>query len=216
MKPVLIDSKTLALVHVASDDPTRDVINGIHVTQDYAEATDGRKLIRLNNAKLPCADDFPEVAGVPDGLADSGVVIRTELAKDLAKDIPKKVQLPVQGTARIASEVIGEGIDATRRVVATTIKNLSSPLTRKADDPTDEHRTYPNCDVVLEGLPSEPKAVIALSPKHLKDICEFAIKAEIDSLKFAVADELSPVKITGTTKSDERECIIALMPMRLS
>lgn len=194
MKAKLID-KANDIGGFSSSDETREVLRGVHFTENFTEATDGRVIIRVPYPAQH-VDDHP-VKG-SDKLGD--VIVPSEAIKRALGDAHKNSRLPVLETVRVSND--GDGC------VVLGATDLDTEVRSRV-----RVGQYPNTDTVIPS--GEFKTTILLSPDYLGAICAYASE-HIRSgygLKIETNGPVDPVKITFPLK-DGRGVLVVLMPMR--
>ena len=186
---MLLKKSQLQIVGVASDDPTRFVLNGIHVIDDgktcRLQATDGK--ICLESEFTPLAEaDFPPFPDAPpeDSKIKSGV-IRSETVQAILKVIPKKSRLPGLNTARVYFTKSNQGMALTNDLENSSIMpfNLIDGIF-----PTIEH-TIPKKSAV--------KLSVALGLPVLKKLILTLEKMEVTYLELGFIDDKAPILVTA-------------------
>ena len=198
---MLVNKVNLEIERFASKDSTRP-LQGVQVTGEYTEATDGKKLVRVS---LPCheAADFPHIEGVDPAAAASGILPK-DVAKATAKRLPKRNAIPIIQNAAVSTD------DKGAFQVATT--DLSAPSVTSSR-PIDG--TWPNTDQILKQ--PEPSLVIGFNGVLLAEVLKWmgtnaSGLNNMVKLSFTTAD--SPVKLSAVTK-DGQEITGLVMPLRL-
>lgn len=185
-----INKTTLAVAQAASTDPDRAVLNGVHFTKEYIEATNGRLLIRAKRETWD-ADELPTDLT---GDSPDEVIVPTKAIKAGVKGI-KKSSLPVLRNAYL----LDDGIKS------TDIGSVSSVSYKEIEG------RYPNTSMVI---PEEGPLNMALSLDILERIVKAAKLVGAFSVDFHFTDEMTPV--TFKMKSDSEEMLMGIaMPLRV-
>jgi hypothetical protein len=230
---MLLDKRSFAVVHAASTDETRLVLNGVLIGPDGSTvATDGHILAEIS----PCTEfdeaDFPMREGAapawtPEG---EGVVVPAEVCKKAAK-LPskKKFHLPILNAIQLCKN--GNGPE----FMATDLDTESRAAFRPLEGP------FPNYRQVIPRNLDEAKIRIGFSvavlEKAIKIAKEFSEDAPQNTtmefflfdpkkavvvkvrtgwqhrgLQFVIAPDVEP---EGGAVQNDRTCDIVTMPMRL-
>src|SRR3954469_16120118 len=83
----MLNRHNLSVVEMASKDASRFGLNGVHVTPEFSEASDGHCAIRV--ARLPQADTYVPVCG-EEPVAEQNFMLPLAEAKQALKAIPVK------------------------------------------------------------------------------------------------------------------------------
>jgi len=177
--------------------------DGVHVTNDYTEVTNGHYVVRVSTPKdgKKLVEEFPFGIGKkPVELEKNGCIISSKFAKAVSDAIPKKPTLPVlENTVTVESakddiEFAVTDLDVTRFLRG-----------RKVDS------KFPDIDAAIPKQNSEH--VVSVNPDYLIKILQQFKKMKIETVRFDFYDENQPIKITG--KDDkEQECFALLMQMK--
>lgn len=209
--PVLLDA-ACNVAAFASTDPKRYVINGVHVTREYAEATDGKMLIRVPLPKTDPAEFPPTTA--PSEFAPGQILLVKPLLEALksAKDAGRSCPLPICAMVRLSSSpAVGEK-PAKLHLTTSDIDNERTIVVKPIEG------SYPN---VNQAIPTaEPKFSITLSADLLAEIAKYAIahgqsdKHDNHGIRFDFLDSTDPVRFS-INLPDGRKTTGVLMPMRM-
>lgn len=200
--PAQLIDKANDISAFASDEPSRCVIQGIHLDRRFTEATDGKIMIRVPYVTTP-ATEYPAIDRVSDELTDS--IVNVKAFTDAIKAAPKSKNLPVLQTVRLSSNAKGDKVQ-----LATTDLDDARVVESKRIE-----GKYPNTDAVWPEQPDGKS--ICLSGELLKRIADYAIKHGKDDapIRLTMTDEFSPVTF-AIKLEDGREAKGVLMPMRMS
>ena len=177
--------------------------NGVHVTNDYTEVTNGHYVVRISTPKdgKKMVGEFPLLNGKkPVELNDGGCVISSKFAKAVSDAIPKKPARSV-----LENTVTVEAAKDDIEFAVTDLDVTRFLRGRKVDD------KFPDIDAVIPKQNSEH--VVSINPDYLIKILQQFKKMKIETVRFDFYDENQPIKITG--KDDkEQECFALLMQMK--
>ena len=202
MKNRLLGREVLALTKIVDKDGgyNREGLTFVHIGKDYAEATDGRLLV-----KVPVKVDdgeFPEINGIEETSED--VLIPAETLKKAFAQAPKNAALPI-----LNNVMLGKRGDK-NVLVATDLESTS-----EIEIPhTDEH--FPDTETVLT-FPEKGHLQVRLSEKVLQNLLDFMKvagkdKKKIYSINFTFYNGDGAVKIRAGL--DDGEAVGAMMPMK--
>lgn len=169
---MLLNKHNLKLVAVASEDELRPALQGLHVTDEHTEATDGHILFRMSLPSYVKDDDFPKVKGFEVKKSDGAdFTIPTDAAVQLSESLPTKSAMPILGYVQIDPAVEG-GVAKYIRVATTDTDVERINRIRLIDVP------YPKTDNLFST--DEPAFRIKFNPallaKALKVAAEFQDK----------------------------------------
>lgn len=202
----------------ASSDPSRYVLNGVHVDVELGcvEASDGRILMRAP-LERDAAKDFPPLgAGVVELGANSIVPIKAWQAA--MRRIPK-AHLPILESVVLSQPVDGEGKPEMDAVPAEPVRKVC--LTTNDLDCQQDAKikvvagAFPHTSQVI---PTDaPTLRIAFDPELLGRICAYATKHSPEgkaAITLEFTDNLSPMR-AWINLPEGRRAYAVLMPMRL-
>jgi len=210
--PVFLDA-ACDVSAFTSDDPSRFIIQGAHLTEKHIEATNGAMLIRV---PLPSVDtsNFPDTTA-PDTFSPDQIMPVKPLLEALKNTKTKSIH-PACSLVRVAS--IPEVENKRPKLILSTT-DLENERTITA---TPIPGTYPNIDAVMPKR--ENKLSITLSADLLLEVAKYAIAHGVlvgkhkhtqgHPIRFDFVDDLSPAEFT--VKLSEDRCVTGLvLPMRM-
>lgn len=206
MKPVLLDA-ACDVGDFASGDPTRYGINGVHVTANGVEATDGRIALRVPFSLID-SENFPPIAGTSNERVDANIPL-APLREALKQAAKGKSSIPALNMVRFSTTAAGD-----KAQLATTDLDNERVINAKVID-----GQFPKIDQVWPT--EEPSLSICLSAELLVKICAWSVKhGQTDSegntsIRFDFIDNLSCVRFSVRLE-DGRDAKGVLMPMRMS
>lgn len=182
----------------ASRDPSRYVIQGVHVDakRRLVEATDGRMFVRVPVAER--ADEFPSVADKRE-TSESAIVPVAALKKALG-NVPARTTLPVIAHVRFSAATANGDGTPKATMTASDLDTEQAVTTRTIEG------KYPNLDNAIPTV--EPRLSIALASGLLRRLCEYAGKHGVPGegtvdgtiIRFEFVDEMSPVRASFDVK----------------
>jgi len=214
---ILVHASALAgAAVIASSEPTRPQLNGVHVNaQGWVTATDGHALIEIGppaSSQAALVADYP----LPDGghgedINGAGIIVPSAAAVAGAKSAPKAKG--VHDGLRDRVLVIARGVQA-GELWSTDLDARRSERFRAIDGP------YP--DVVQVRPKGKPALAIGLSLSLLKRVVTALERSGVtangcgdgDVVRFEFREPLGAVAFSATTH-DERAVRGLIMPMRL-
>lgn len=200
----LINEKLLAVKAAASNDPTRYVLNGVHVEEIEgnkvrAVATDGR-ILAVTEGTAGEPDDFPRVPAIdhaPNG--KTAAIIPTDAINKAIRSIPKgKRTLAVIKTAAL---VMGESA----ATFVTTDLETATPVTSRVID-----GQFPNWRQCMPK--TAPVVRSTVSPAYLRAVADMVEKFGADSVEVSLWDSVNPVRFRANNGGDILR--VVLMPMK--
>ncbi|MDP1813221.1 MAG: hypothetical protein Q8K92_02110, partial [Leadbetterella sp.] len=100
-KKLLLNKSSLDVVEFASKEQNRyPAIKGLHITENFVEATNGQILIRLSHPKFADPDDFPVTPGEP--FDEINFILLNESLKGIK--VPTKIHLPILSNVCLSKE----------------------------------------------------------------------------------------------------------------
>lgn len=207
--PVFLDA-ACNIAAFASTEPSRYVINGIHITRDYAEATDGRMLIRV---PLPAVDveSFPPTSAPTEFTGNQILPVKPlQEALRSAKEAGRAASLPICSMIRISSSPAAGEKPGKLHLTTNDLENERTIAAKPIDG------DYPNVDQVIPT--ADPTFSITLSADLLIEIAKYAIAhndREHHPVRLDFLDNTDPVRFS-IQLPDSRKATGVLMPMRMS
>jgi len=201
---MFIDKKSLSVIHCASNDATRPMLNGIHFIKDddlnAAVATDGKILAIVDNPQ-------------PDPMEHSKKVKYKQPFTLDSKDV-KQLANTVKEAAREAPYPIGKNLAVQQKYNRITFQGIyDSELTLTAI-----RGKYPNFKQVIPKKRKKPvyvklgRKVLESLVKTLKAFDAPSIMLEIET--DGATSRCPYVPIVGKATSEDRTLNVVLMPIR--
>lgn len=129
-----------AAATLASTDPSRPALNGVHVQGGRAEVTDGHQLVRFHPNGFK-AEEFPNPEGGLTPLPpEAGVILSRDAIKHAVAATAKSHTLPILHCVMVAAGLPGSG---RVQLVATDLSNTHRGETLPVEGP------YPNVAQVI-------------------------------------------------------------------
>lgn len=150
----------------ASKDETRSNVTRVHLTNEYAEATNGHILMRVPKSEIDPAD-FPQKDGVALGnpLPPDGVLLDPEAIKRVQAARPKRSAIPILDYLAVG-HVNGSQNEAI--LTATDLETVSAARVPQTGT------RFPDADKVIPS--TEGRIYINVNAHYLKALAEYAIK----------------------------------------
>ena len=196
----LLGREVLALIGFVKKET--EILSKVHITRDFAEATDGRILLRV-----PLQEDtekeFPSVGDID--LNDEDILVPAESLKKVFANAPKNAVLP------ILSKVLIGRKNGKVVLVSTDLENESRIEIAMSDD------NFADTDKVME-FP-EGGLKICISVELLEKVVDFVRKSNkkkadsIQKINFTFHGSNEPVRIQIPLEQGEATGV--LMPIKL-
>lgn len=190
----------------------RYIANGIHLTKDYTEVTNGHYLIRVNvpfkGESKEKIEHYPSLEGKEiktDFPLDQSVIVDFETAKDIEKAIPKHKTLDILNHAIIST-------DSNDKETEFITYDL---VRQKSIKSVNSGGRYPNTEAVLKPSEESNKTlIIGVNPEYLMKLGQQFKKMGCKNMKLEFQDKDHAIRISAIT--DEQQDVIALlMPMKI-
>ncbi|MCL6578016.1 MAG: hypothetical protein K6T73_01335 [Candidatus Bathyarchaeota archaeon] len=203
-KKLLLNQYSLNLVTFARSDENLSHLDGIHVINEYTEATDGYILVRLTNPNLD-PNEFPETPGYG---------FEEKINYILPKDDLKNVKPVKKSSYSILSHVC---LSHENGMVLLSTTDLSSMQTVKVR-PTDAQ--YPETENVIDNSIEDPNdkswIKFSLDAHLLKKLCDYVSKTSknLAPITFWVKDGESALQFKFRISETAQEGRGIIMPCR--
>lgn len=201
--PVLISRAQLGLTMLTGDDEYAPPMQAIHVTPTYAEATNGRALLRVPHDELPVAE-FPDCDGKGKDLDESMLVLPNTLDKAF-KNTDNRSSLPILAYVHLGQDEKGNVVAS-----ATDLETSVNIRQRKIEG------KFPD----TASLMNEPRKpyCFTLSAQVLQDVVSWACKygdKKIAGIRFFADESTKSIQIEITSQ-DVHHVIASglIMPIR--
>ena len=198
-KRILLTQESLDVATFAAKNQYEHVLNTLHITDDYVEATDSYLVVRLHHTDYN-PDCFPETPG--ESFTDkTDFLVRSEDVKKIT--IPKGTQYPTLAHACLTRE---------NETVLSHTTDLASMQTVRLKPVQKE---YPNTDGFFE--PREGEVSFTVDARLLKPLLDYVIRFTKRSHKcpitFYVLGDLEPIRFSFELPNGQSGGG-AVMPMR--
>lgn len=201
-----VDRQTAKLLKVTSKDASRRMLQGVHMTPDYAEATDGHILARVPHPSCATPDEAPANWQPMAAEAPAGQVIHADSLADLARALPKKERIPLLTLA-----AVGRAAEGGPLIGVTGLAIEERRLTLEVIE-----GTFPNAVSIWPQ--GEVKFRVALNPRLLRVLAELGENDAGTSVVFnlrSLDDHTQPIEFAINGSYDRRPITGLVMPMRL-
>lgn len=173
----LLGKEVLSLTRFVSKEDSRYALTKIRVHKDFAEATDGKVIMRVPLSSE--TGDFPK--NTVQNLNGDDVLISAKTLEKVFANVPKKPAVPVLGYVLLGKE------NGNFQLVANDLDSEHKISFRK------DEAEYPDTDKVM------PKNVnglkISISGNYLKRVAEYACKHGVDGdvINFTFTNPQDPI-----------------------
>jgi len=197
----VLNKFSLDLILLA-DNKSYHYLDGLHVTSEFTEVTNGHYAMRISNAKIH-SDDYP--LG-PNGekiyTKPIDILISTDVVKKLQKGIPTKMSIPILQNAVPGSNTKDDG--STVEFIMFDLVAWSPVIFRPAD------QKYPDIDKVIpEG---QPEMEIGFDPDYMIKICQQFKKNDVRTVKLSLYGAEKSMKMEGRNSDTDQDLLVILMP----
>ena len=182
-------------------------LNGIHVTSEFTEVTNGSYAMRIDNVKID-PDDYPNG---PNGekiyTEEIDAMISDDVAKRIQKSIPgiRSASLPI-----LQNAVPGQNIkkDGTNMELITYDLEVWNPINFR---PIEER--YPNIDAVFPKDKSEME--LGFNPDFMIRLCQQFKKNGVKVVKLSLYNANCAMQLEGKNSDTDQEIKALLMPCKV-
>ena len=156
-----INKNNLLVSKVASKDDKREGLKSIRFTQNYTEATDGHRLVRITYPEQIKQDQLPTNIKTEDVQEIKEFIIPATSTKDI-----KFYKGPLDFMDQAFVNVGATNANGSANFISTDLESTSSPEIKKVDS------QWPDTDKVWpEGTPIFE---VAVNAQYLEDLCNIA------------------------------------------
>lgn len=185
----------------------RYYLNGIHITEDFTEVTNGHYLMRVDSVKKSEHDELPEREGLKPVKDEINCTIGAKVSKEIEKAIPiyRKVStLPILRH----SWIVQNGAESSQ------VKFMTTDLTEDRVITADKiEGRYPSSDKVLADAKKEKVvAEISFNSEYMMKLCEQFKKAEIKKITLTIRGETKAMELKGENVDEQQKIVALLMP----
>jgi len=161
----MIFNKTNFRIHSLAEKEARYYLNGIHVTPDYTEVTNGHYLIRVDapykGKRKEALKDCPIVNEQSPIEKECEFVIPADTAKEIEKNIPKERSLTQLNNAWVV-----EDKEETATFVTTDLETTKPVTFRKVDE------KFPRTDAIIDDVSKKAPITIGFNAEYMMKICQ--------------------------------------------
>lgn len=187
----------------------RYYLNGIHITEDFTEVTNGHYLMRVASVKKGEHNELPEREGLKPAKGEINCTIGAKVSKEIEKAIPvrRKVNtLPILQHSWIVQNGAGNG----------QVKFMTTDLEQDQIITADKiDGQYPRTDKVLDTIKKEKVVTeISFSAEYMMKLCEQFKEAEIKKITLTIHGETKAMELKGENVNEQQKIVALLMPMR--
>lgn len=187
----------------------RYYLNGIHITEDFTEVTNGHYLMRVDSVKKGEHDDLPEREGLKPDKSEINCTIGAKVSKEIEKAIPiyrKVSSLPILQH----SWIVQNGVENGQVKFMTTDLEQDKVITADKID-----GKFPSSDKVLADAKKEKVvAEISFNAEYMMKLCEQFKKAEIKKVRLTIHGETKAMELKGENIDEQQKIKALLMPMQ--
>jgi len=201
----MIFNKTNFRIYSLAEKEARYYLNGIHVTPDYTEVTNGHYLIRVDapykGKRKEALKDCPIVNEQVPVEKECEFVIPADTAKEIEKNIPKERSLTQLNNAWVV-----EDTEETATFITTDL-NTTKPITfRKIDGKS------LNTNAVIDNVSKKAPITIGFNAEYMMKICQQYKKADIKCVSLSLFGLKKAMKLEGTSTEHDQTITTVLMP----
>lgn len=189
----------------------RYYLDGVHVTPDYTEVTNGHYLARVSvpfkgDSLKEALADLPEVEGHKpkkdngNGL-ETGFTFPAKAVVEVERSIPKNQRY----AKRLENAWITENTtDEEAEFVSYDLETVRPVKAKKLEG------RWPNTDMVMPK--DKPEMTLGFNPDYMLRICQVFKKMKLKAVRLDLYGEKKAMRMIGKTEEDQ-EVIVILMPM---
>ncbi len=190
---ILIHKKMGVLAKHVSTDGSRPFLEGVHVTNNQLEVTDGHVAVRVKITTPTPAEDFPVVSGLPQTNGNFSTIIPADAWAQAFKAVPKKTRAPILENVAIAHSENRQQIVLASTDLGTARVSPTTPIAGQ----------FPNVDNVFPK--DTPATTIRVNAAQLsKLLASLATLAEdrTTTVTLNIYSPNSPMLLTVDTPTD--------------
>lgn len=183
----------------------RHYVDGLHVTSEFTEVTNGHYAMRISNVQI----DPGEYPLGPNGeklyTEPIDIIVPTEVVKRIQKNLPTKIHIPI-----LKHAVPGANTKADKSSAEFIMYDLTvwSPISFKPDD-----ARYPNIDAVMPK--DQPELEIGFNPEYMIKICQQFKKNGVTGIRLSLYGPANAMKLEGKNTETGQDIVVILMPVEL-
>jgi len=186
----MYNPKNFKIIKITKGQVTRPGVRNVRIKGKFTFATDGIKLVMVEELKSWSDDDYPEIAKLRK-MRDA--CIPPDVAEELGKKRTDEfIVEKVMDDNTIDLKFTEKGVRETKKIEFTKISNLQ----------------------IKYAFPKNPKFEISLSVKHLRQLFDLLDQLKLEDAKLIFYDKLEAIRIEGKTSDTQQKVIALLMPLR--
>lgn len=185
-------------------------LEGVHVTPDHTEVTNGHYLARVTvpftGDDLKAAiDDLPKVEGhepkKPNGNGlEAGFTFPAKAVIEVERSIPNSKHLKQLNNTWITENTTDEEVE----FVSYDMETVKPIKARKLEG------KWPNTDMVMPK--DKPELTLGFNPEYMFKICQLFKKMKLKAVRLDLYGEKKAMRMLGRTEEGQ-EVTVVLMPM---
>lgn len=196
----MIYNKTNFRIHALTE-KSRYYLDGLHVTPEYTEVTNGHYLIRVSTPEGK-VEDLPKANGHEPVKGNFEFILPSVTAKEVEQSIPNVRTLPILNNSWIVEDTEDEV------TFITTDLNTTKPITtRKIEG------KFPRTDAIFPK--DDPSITIGFDPDYMMKICQQYKKAEIKQVTLSLYGLTKTMKLDGKNVEKDQTITTLLMPVKM-
>ena len=203
----MIFNKTNFRIYSLAEKEARYHLNGIHVTPDYTEVTNGHYLIRVDapykGKRKEALKDCPIVNKQAPVTRECEFVIPTEAAREIEKNIPKE-----RGLTQLNNAWVVEDKEETATFLTTDLQTTKPVTFCKIGE------KFPNTNAVIDNVSKKAPITIGFNTEYMMKICQQYKKADIKCVSLSLFGLTKAMKLEGTSLNHDQTITTILMPMK--
>lgn len=177
---------------------------GIHITDDYTEVTNGHYLMRVDSVRKDEHDELPEREGLKPSKDKVDCIIDATVSKEIERAIPVVRHMPIlQHTW-----VIQGGKESNQVKFGTTdLEHDKILIANKIEE------KYANTDKVFKDAKKEKVITkISFNAEYMEKLCQQFKKAEIKMVTLTIHGDKKVMELKGENIEEQQKITALLMP----
>jgi hypothetical protein len=184
----------------------RYCLNGIHVTNDFTEVTNGHYLMRISTPQIN-PDELPYGPNQEKPYTGPiNAIVSADAAKQIQKNIPKNGNLPILNNAFPGPNTKEDG--SSIEFVTTDLETWNPVSVRPVG------AKYPNCDAVWPK--KQPNLVMGFNPDYMMKLCQQFKKNKVKVVKLSIYGIHEAMMFEGKNEDTEQDIKALLMPCKVA
>ncbi len=184
----------------------RHYLDGIHITPEFTEVTNGHYLVRVSRPEGLEVADLPAVHEIMTGKKKGqkiDFILPASAAKEIEKAIPKNGTIPILRNAWLGDNTNEEYIE----FISTDLETHRPIKARKIE------AKYPNTEAVLPKTP--PNMSIGFNPDLMIKLCQQFKKMKINAVKLDLRGITEAMALSGQCPETLQKIEALLMPIKI-